>query len=345
MNTTNNAIKILISVASVIAIGTIGYMLLAGLGVLDALYMTIITISTVGFMEVAPLSQAARLFTIFLIIAGLSVAAYGFSSIVSLFFEGEIQELIRRRKMQDKISKLNNHYILCGAGETGYSVISQFKRSEADFVVIEKDEEVCNSLASEGILIIQGDATQEKILHNANIDNAWGVISCLSRDTDNVYTVLTARQLNPDLHIVSRAINRGSHSKLKRAGANNTISPNELGGARMASLLLKPSVVSFLDVITQADEIMLDLEDVVICENSEFKNKQLKNANIKEKTGLMVIALKKKGDEDLIFNPSPEEVLEEGDQVLVLGKQKQINLLRNLACDAGVRKNINKREL
>lgn len=332
MDSISKIVKIVIVLAVIVTIGTVGFMILEDIHFIDALYMTFITISTVGFQEVVPLSTPARLFTVVLIVSGLGTAAYGFSTIVSLLFEGEVQAVMRRKKMESKIEKLNNHYILCGAGETGNSVIQQFSGARANYVVIEKDEEKFEKLMEMGILVVHGDATEEETLIQAKIYEAKGLIASLSKDTENVYTVLTARQLNPELYIVSRAISATSHPKLKRAGADNTISPNELGGARMASMVLNPSVVSFLDVLTQTDDIMLDLEDMVICENSLFKGKKIKDAGIREKTGLMVLAKKSKDDSDMKFNPSPEEILDEGDQLLVMGTESQINKLRELTC-------------
>lgn len=206
-----------------------------------------------------------------------------------------------------------------------------------DFVVIENDEAIVKELLDEGIPTIFGDASHEETLDKARIKTARGLIASLSKDSDNVFTVLTARELNPDLYIVSRAIDKNSHLKLKRAGANNTISPNEIGGSRMAALMLRPSVISFLDIITHAGDVVLDLEDVVICKNSPIMDKSLKDVKIPEKTGLIVLAIRKTGSEKLQFNPHSDEVLQLGDTMIVLGKQDQVNELRKLACDDGNR--------
>ncbi len=184
---------------------------------------------------------------------------------------------------------------------------------------------------------MHGDASQEYILEKAGIQFAKGLISSISSDAENVYTVLTARQMNKDVYIVSKAINKHADEKLKKAGANNTISPNEIRGTRMASLMLRPTVISFLDIITRAGEVILDLEDVVICKNSSLIDKNLKEAKIPEKTGLIVLSIKKQGVEKLSFNPSSDEILKEGDTMVVLGREDQVNELKQIANDTGER--------
>lgn len=233
--------------------------------------------------------------------------------------------------MEKKIIKLSDHYIICGAGETGINAIKQFKKTQMDFVVIEKDLEKVNELMEDKILAIHGDSSHEAILERANIKEAKGLISTLPNDAENVYTVLTARSLKEDLYIVSRAIEEHADEKLKRAGADNTISPNEIGGSRMAALMLRPTVISFLDIMTHAGDIVLDLEDVVVGKNSSVKEKTLMEARIPEKTGLIILAIRKKLDNRWIFNPSSDEVLKLGDTMVVLGTEEQVQLLKAIS--------------
>lgn len=202
---------------------------------------------------------------------------------------------------------------------------------EVEFVVIDKDPIKVNELMDEGLPSICGDANQEEVLKIANIDRAKGLISSLPSDADNVYTVLTARQMNPDLYIVARSIEKEAAGKLKKAGADNTISPDEIGGTRMASLMLRPNVMSFLDVITHAGEVVLDLEEVTILDGSELIDKKLKESRIPEKTGLIVLALKKYNDEKLHFNPSSDQKLKKGDTMIVLGTKEQVDILRQIS--------------
>ncbi|SHE69943.1 potassium channel family protein [Alkalibacter saccharofermentans] len=324
---------IIITFSIIIVVAVIGYMQLLNVGFIDALYMTAITISTVGYGEVGEMVAPAKIFTIFIIFSGLGVAGYGFTSLVALFFEGELKDAWRRRKMENKIAELKNHYIICGAGEIGHTVIKQFRENDLPFVVIEKNHRRASELRHEGVLTIVGDATSEDVLESAHIKKSKGVISTLSNDADNVFTVLTARQMNDDVYIVSKAIDRNAHNKLKKAGANNTISPNEIGGRRMAALVIRPSVMSFLDVITQAGDVTLDLEEVKICTNSDFVGKSLMEAKIPEQTGLIVLAIKRKGDTKLKFNPSSNEILQDGDTMVVLGQEDQVVQLRGMACE------------
>ena len=316
---------------ALLLIGTLGYKLLLDVSIVDALYMTVITISTVGYAEVAIMDAKAKLFTIFLIFLSLGTVGYIFSSIVSYFLEGDLKVALRRRRMEVGITKLKDHYIICGGGETGGNAIKQFKKSNVPFIVIDKDEEIIKELVKNKIYAIQGDATEEEVLDKVRIKFAKGLISSLSTDADNVYTVLTAREMNSNLYIVSRAINKNANERLKKAGANNTISPNEIGGSRMAALMLRPTVIAFLDIVTHDGELILDLEDVTICEGSIIINMNLMEARIPEKTGLIVLAIKKASNKKLVFNPSSNQVLKMGDTMVVLGTEEQVSNLKKIA--------------
>jgi len=318
---------------SVILTGIYGYSVLLDVNFLDALYMTAITISTVGYGEIAEMTNEAKIFTIFLIFTGLGVAGYGLTSIFALFFEGQLKDAWRKRRMESKIKDLKDHYIVCGAGEVGNIVIQQFKENKLLFLVIENNPERAHELKAEGILTIEDDATSEDTLKRANLDKAKGLVSSLSNDADNVFTVLTARQLNPSLNIIAKAIEKNAYRKLEKAGANNTISPNEIGGRRIAAMIIRPSVISFLDVMTKADDVLIDLEEVKIGTDSDLKGKSLREAKVPEKSGLIVMAIRHKDNGKINFNPSSKEVLNEGDIMIVLGKPEQVDLLKRIARD------------
>lgn len=320
-----------------LGVGAIGYSFLLDVSILDGLYMTVITISTVGYGEVGVMSEQAKFFTMALIFLGVGTAGYTFTSIVVALIEGGIKDIWRNRKMDRKIADLSNHYILCGAGETGEVVVEQFINKGYQFVVIENNEDVANQLIKRNILTIVGDATEENVLKQANISSAKGLISALSKDVDNVYTVLSARQLNSGLYIISRAIDKSSPSKLKKAGANNTISTNEIGGRRMATLMMRPSVISFLDVITHVGDREYDLEDIVVRKGAPISNQTLKELKIPEMIGLIVLAIRKRGKKEIFFNPHSETMIEVGDILMVLGTQAQVNELRKIALDDGER--------
>jgi len=310
--------------------GVFGYMILLHVDALDALYMTVITISTVGYGEVAVMNDAAKLFSIFIIFAGLSAVGYGVSSLVSFFFEGELRVAWRKKRMNSKIQELENHYIVCGAGDVGRTVIKNLQESGGGFVVIEENEKRVEELEQAGILTVHGNATSEDALQKAGIERAKGIVCTLPTDSENVFTVLTAREMNEGIYIVSKAVEPSAHNKLKKAGADNTISPNEIGGQRIAALLLRPSVISFLDVITRAGDVTLDLEEVVISPASVLAGKKLSEAKIPEQTGLIVLALKRKDNAKFKFNPRSNEVIREGDTMVVLGTGEQVDMLETL---------------
>jgi voltage-gated potassium channel len=323
----------LIILLLLVTFGVLGYRYLLSVSWLDALYMTIITISTVGYQEIAAMSPGAKLFSIVLILLSLGTVGFLLTNIASSLFESNILEALRRRKMKNSIERLENHYIVCGCGETGSSVIDYLNSKKVPFVVIDNNEDIIADLINHGNLAFAGNATQEEILAKAQIHRAKGLIASLSRDSFNVYTVLTARGMNPDLFIVAKAIEKGADEKLRKAGADNTISPNEIGGRRLAAALVRPSIISFLDAITMAGGVEFDLEEVVIYQKSSLIDLTLKEARIPEKTGLMVMAIKKKDSLKMTFNPSSDEVLSEGDTMIVLGQQMQVNILRELASE------------
>lgn len=285
-------------VLTLLLVGTIGYKILLEVNLIDALYMTVITISTVGYAEVAQMDVEAKIFSIILIFTSLGTVGYLFSSIVSSFLEGDFKTAWRRKRMEKDIAKLKDHYIICGAGETGVNAIKQFQKTNVEFIVVEKDEEKVKALIDEDILIIHGDSTRDDTLEKAMIKDAKGLISTLPSDADNVYTVLTARSMNENLYIVSRAIEKNADEKLKRAG-----------------------------------DIVLDLEDVIVGEASSIKGKTLMDVKIPEKTGLIILAIRKQVGKEWIFNPSSDEVLRVGDAMVVLGTDEQVEELRKLSND------------
>ncbi len=330
MNNKRKFIIIALALLVILLTGVFGYMALLDVGFLDALYMTVITVSTVGYGEVAVMNGAAKLFSIFIIFAGLSAVGYGVSTLVSFFFEGELRAAWRKKRMEGKIQELKNHYIVCGAGEVGRTVISCLKESRSSFVVIEENEKRFEELEQAGILAIQGNATHEDVLEKAVIARAKGIVCALATDSENVFTVLTARQMNEDIYIVSKAVELSAHKKLAKAGANKTISPNEIGGQRIAALLLRPSVISFLDIITRAGDVTLDLAEVMIPQQSAIAGKKLAEAKIPEQTGLIILALKRKDGGKFKFNPGSGEVIHVGDTMVVLGTREQEEKLETL---------------
>ena len=330
-------ILVLFFFLALLVVGTAGYIALLDVSILDAFYMTVITIATVGFREVAELSEAAKIFTVFIIFAGLGFVGYALTSLVAFLTEGQLQTAWRRRRMDNRIRALHKHYIVCGAGETAQNVMAQLAAGKVPFVVVDLREEKIHEFHNRGILAIHGDPTHESALEQANIHQAEGLICALSSDTENVFTILTARYLNPNLYIISRAIEPHAHEKLRMAGADRTISPNEIGGRRMAAMVLRPSIFSFLDVVTYAGDEVFNLEEVLLGEASELSGKTLREARIPERTGLIVMAIKKSGSRTMVFNPQASENIAVGDSLIVLGNPENVDKLKTLAKDEGIR--------
>jgi voltage-gated potassium channel len=312
--------------------GTAGYTLLEDMHLREALYMTVITLATVGFREVKPLSPEGQWFTIGLIVFGVTFAGYAVASITAFFVEGELKDLMKGRRMQRQIERLKEHYILCGCGEVGREIVLEFKRVGVPFVVIEKAPEHSELVRDTSILFIQGDATEEDILRQAGIERAKGLISALRDDTDNVFVTLTARQLNPTLLIVARVGERGNENKLLRAGADRVISPYRIAGHRMASLILRPTVVDFLDIIVHEDGVDLRLEEVRLPPGSPLIGKTTEGSNIRKETGAVIVSVHGSDGKPRVLPPSNVSLsgltLQEGDILIALGSEDQIARLK-----------------
>lgn len=331
MNKRIRIIRLFTIIIAIIGLGTIGYMYLLKIGIIKALYMTVITISTVGYKEVAKMDSESQLFTIILIFSSLSFLAYAVGELVKIFMEGNLKVFFRRKNMEKKLEKIREHYIICGAGDIGYSAIEQFIKSKEKFLVIDERKEIIDDLLDKDILAIEGDASNDEILRLAKIDVAKGVILALPLDIDNVYTCLTARSINNDVYIVSKVLDKNAEQKLIKAGANKTISPNRIVGSRMASLFIRPNVVTFLDVITKLGNEILDIEEVIIKDGSSICNKILRKAEIPSKTGLNILAIRKNGEDLIQLNPSSDMLLERDDVMIVIGKHEQVEKLKLLA--------------
>jgi voltage-gated potassium channel len=321
-------------VASLV-VGTVGYMAIEGWSWGDSLYMTIITLTAVGYEEVFPLSSGGRAFTGFVLAAGITGLGLWFAFLTSFIVELDLRQVLWRRRTLKEITKMKNHVIVCGAGRTGSQVVEELLAAGESFVVVERDRakvEQIHELLPD-ILLVEGDATVDHFLEEAGIQEARGLIACLSADTENLFVCLTARDLRPDLEIVARAYEEETVPKLYRAGANHVVSPNASGAIRMASFMLRPSVVSFLDVATRSPDLTLRLEQETVSERSPFAGQTLMAAQIPQNTGLIVIAMRKpngEGSEDYqyVFNPVGSTRLDPGDVMIVLGKPEQVQKLR-----------------
>ena len=319
--------------ATLTGTGVVGYMALEGWSFHDAFYMTVITLTAVGYEEVRPLTQAGRNFTMFLLGGGITGMGIWFALITSLIVELDLKNVFRRRRTMKQIDQLSGHVIVCGAGRTGRQVVEELLTLGQAFVVIERDPTQVEQLlqVDPDALVVEGDATVDHNLESAGIVRASGLIAALSADTDNVFVTLSARDINPDLMIVARAFEEVTISKLYKAGADHVVSPNVSSAIRMASVMLRPSVISFLDVATRSSDFSLRLEEAAVKEGSTLAGRTLAEARIPQETGLIIIAVRKGTDEDqeFVFNPGAETRLEPGDELIVMGKPEEVKQLRS----------------
>ena len=321
---------ILYAFSLLLIIGIVGYMLLLKVDFVDALYMTVITISTVGFGEVGTTSHWSEIFSICMIFLGVGIVGYAFTTIVAMFVEGKVSDLWKGNKMERKISALSDHYIIFGSGELAEVIINKFLDENLNFVVITDNREDLDDYSHHNILVVEGHSTEENVLKHAGVEKAKGLIAALDTEVDNIVTVLTARNLNEKIYIIANAITKSGSEKLLKVGANKTLSAVEISGNRMASLMIKPNIISFLDVVTRMGDVELDLEEVIVKKGSYLENKTLVEAEIPKKTGLTVLAIKKIDDGKLLFNPPVNYTFKIGDILIILGREEQVDKLRNL---------------
>lgn len=322
--------KIVILVISTLTTGTLGYMVISGYSFVDAIYMTVITVTTVGFGEVKPFTPEEKIFTIFLILTSIVLFGYAVSTFSEYLVSGRLFDYFKHKRVEKKIAKLKGHTIVCGYGRNGRQAIVKLKNYNKKFVIVERNKEVVQKLESEEYLCINGDATLDETLMSAGILEASNLITALPKDADNLFVVLTARQLNRNFKIISRASNESSYSKLKIAGADNVIMPDKLGGDHMASLVTTPDVIEFVDRLTIEGDTTANLEEIDIDELPEnYLGKTILDLDLRKKTGCTVIGYRHP-DRDYIINPEANSVLISGAHLIVLGRPEQITRLREL---------------
>jgi voltage-gated potassium channel len=312
------------------ALGVLGYMVFEGWRFTDALYMTVITLTTVGYREVRVLDASGQLWTMLLLITGVGTLFYAAVSSVELVVEGTVRGYFGRRRVKAAIGRLNGHYILCGYGRVGRQVAREFAADDVPFVIVEQDQEILEECLAQGYLALLGEASDDEVLEEAGILRAGGLIAAVDSDADNVFVVLSARKLNPKLHIVARASSDESAAKLEIAGADRTLSPYAVGGRRLASLATQPLVVDFLDVVTRGEKgIEFRLEEFFVPEDSTIAEHTIGELKIGEKTGAIVLAIRTtEGNFDT--TPSADDRLHAGDTLIVLGSRGQIERLERL---------------
>jgi len=314
-----------------IFVGIMGYIILEDYSFLEGLYMTTIAITTAGFNEVRPLSNDGRMFTVFLLLTSWATFAWAIARITQFVVTGEINKYFKTRKIMKAITELNHHVILCGFGRNGQQAARTLKNHNIDFVVIEKDEEPIERVLHffPGLTYLIGDSTDDDLLRKAGIERAVALITALPDDADNVFIVLSARALNSKLHIVSRASEENSIPKLKKAGADNVIMPDKIGGSHMATLVSKPDVIEFMDFLTSEDGESVNMDSVPYdILPPEIKDKSLKVVMEWNKTGVSCLGIKNK-EGKFVINPPDETQVTEGCKVIVFGTRSQIAKMKN----------------
>jgi voltage-gated potassium channel len=317
-------------VTVVIAAGTAGYMAIEGWSAWDAFYMTVISVTTVGYREVHDLSRAGQVFTSALLICGVGTAFYALTLVAAGIIESRLHPRIQEKRRTRMIERLTDHFILCGAGRIGLIIADEFRRQDVPFVVIDHDPVAVQAVLARGDLAVEADASREEILKRLRIDTARGLIAALGSDAENVYTILTARGLRPDLFVIARADSDDAGRKMLRAGANRVVSPYQIGATQMAQTALRPAVVDFVELATSSENLELAMEQVSLGPQSALSGQSIVESNLRQRFGVIVVGIQRDAGK-MEFNPAPDAVMRAGDQLVVLGRPEQLKDLEAAA--------------
>lgn len=332
---TRKMIGIGLLLAAIFAIGTLGYILIEGqrqeVSPFDAFYMTVITLTTIGFGEIpGELSMPGRVLTIFLALSGMGTLLYSVSNITAFVVEGHLKNMLSRRKMNKMIDQLRDHYIVCGCGLMAQHVCEELSRTFTEFVIVEEDEEKLQKIAEslDSVAYKVGDVSDDEVLLECGVERARGLISVQPTDQDNLFTIITARRLNPDLRIISVAIAESSVPKLRYAGADGVVSPNFIGSMRMVSELIRPATVGFLDRMLRDKKHDWRIGEAIISENSGVIGKNLRDLQLNSTGTMLVLAVQRNGADEIDYVPSPDTQFADGDILFVLAPAKEMDELR-----------------
>lgn len=314
----------------VTAVGTAGYMVVEGWSAWDAFYMTIISVTTVGYREVHATSFAGQVWTVFVLLAGVSTLFYTASVVMAEIVEGGLRKGLESRRFNRMLEQLKDHFIICGYGRIGGVIADEFQRQGIPYVVVDRDPERVHAVIARGGMAVEADASREDVLRRIGIERARGLIAAVGTDAENVYTVLTARVLRPDLFIIARIESEDAEPKLKRAGADRVLSPYQLGGVQMAATALRPAVVDFMRLATSSERLDLAAEQIEVKANSRFVGASIRDANLRQDFGVIVVAIKRAAGH-MEFNPAPEAIIGANDQLVVLGHPDQLKALEAAA--------------
>ncbi|MCL6477158.1 MAG: potassium channel protein [Peptococcaceae bacterium] len=327
MNSTKTFINASVGLLLIISLGTLAFVIFEGFTVADAVWLTFIAITTVGFGDIVPHTLSGRIITSLVVISGLGMFTYVLSNVFSGLLEGQLAELWWRRRMMKRIARLDNHIVLCGAGRVGKEVARELLREKVNFVVIEKDLEKLNELRELGVQYIAGDATEDKIMQMAHLENASGLVTTLPDDTGNLFVTMSAKTLNADIKVIARANRPENVNKLQRAGADQVICPSAIAGVRMALSVLKPASVSYVQTLVDSRDVNIELEEIFLGFGSPLIGAELKNSGLREKYNILLLAIKR--GQDIVLNPSPDEVFIPGDVLIVLGAGESLSKLES----------------
>jgi len=326
--------RLALALLTVVLVGGVaGYVAIEGWSLWDAVYMTVITVTTVGYREVHPMSRQGEAFTALLLMVGVATFLYTFTLVMARVVEGGLQERWIKRRQSRMLDDLDHHFIVCGFGRMGHIIAREFEREGIPFVLIERDPERLKEAVDLGYIAVEADASSEVVLRRIRIDRARGFIAAVSTDAENVYAVLTARLLRPDLYIIGRAETDDAKAKLVKAGADRVISPYHIGGLHLAQTALRPAVVDFVQLATSSENLDLAMEQIRIDERSPLAGRTLLQANLRQKYGVIVVGVKH-ADGRMEFNPAPDAAMRGGDDIVVLGRPEN---LHELEATAGAR--------
>lgn len=304
--------------------GTVGYHFLEGWSLANSFYATIVTLGTVGFGDFYPVTPAGKLFAVFIIVFGVGAMAYTVAMIMENFMEGRLKKILGRGKLEKRIKKMRNHYIICGSGKIGNLICEELTHEKIEFVVVDNNPEVIQNVEDRGFAYINGNAAEDKTLLAAGVKGAKGVVCALPMDADNLYVVLAARELNPDIYILSRFEDNASERRLMNAGADRAISPYRVGGMRMSQAILRPAMLDFIELTTTRQSLALRMEELDVCKGSPVVGKNLEESGLRKEHGLIVVAVAKESGK-MVFNPVTSYVIELGDKLIALGEEENLS--------------------
>jgi voltage-gated potassium channel len=313
----------LIILFTVLITGTLGFYFIEGWSLIDSFYTTITTMATVGYGDFTPRTSEGKIFTIAVIVFGVGTMLYSFSLITEIIIEGRLRRILGRGKLQKMVDKMNKHYIICGCGRIGFLICRELAGEKVPFVVVDNDPEIIQKIQDEGFIYFKGDATQDKTLIEAGIKRAKGIVCVLPTDAENLYVILTAKELNQDIYILSRSEEEESERRLIRAGADRVMSPYSLGGSRMAMAILRPAMLDFIEITTRRQSLELRMEEISVCEGSPIIGKSLEESGIRQRYGLIIVAVKKDSGK-MIFNPLANYIIAGGDRLVAMGEEENV---------------------